>query len=316
MPELNIDTFIHDFVGAGAELIPIKANGRRTVAVYRQISNEGCDRIIKISRFDKSIYSVNKYFADHPNMCDSLFYCQPEILLLCRYCDLLIVVYPFTEYCPISWSDLRSQTTTRDLVRAIADFNSTVSSSSADLSHLSGVRLKEYRLSLTLDKLSAVFSSWSRDKCEHYFELAQTSYHSLLEYTCTIGGVSNCESVLSHNDLVPKNILKPIANQSKYTFIDFDDACIAPVGTDLRFIIAANYLQADLLDRIYRISSVYTDYYHSYLSSKHITASRVYFNAFMGYVDAWLNIHLRARTRFDERRFLGCLTVCERLKNL
>lgn len=315
MPDLSIEALVRGFVDVGSELIPISANGRRTVAVYRQVSHDGCDKIIKVSRFDASIFSVNKFFADHPDFCDSLFYSQPRILSLFRYQDLLVVVYSLVEYCPISWSDLRSCSTIPDLVRSIADLNCIASSSSAHLSHLSGIRLKKFHLTLTLDKLSSVFPSWSASKCQRYFNLARDSYYALLGFASSLDGVSDCESVFSHNDLVPKNILTMNSNQSKYTFIDFDDACIAPVGTDLRFIVAANYLQPDLLDRIHHVSSVYADCYLSSLSSRHITASVVSFNAFIGYMDAWLNIHLRTRSRFDERRFIGCLSVCQRLRH-
>jgi hypothetical protein len=315
MPDLDIDAFVRGFVGVGSEIIPIPANGRRTVAVYRQVSEDACDKIIKVSRFDQSIFSVNKFFADHPDLCDSLFYSQPRILSLHRQQDLLVVVYSSVEYRPISWSDLRSYSTVFDLVRAIADLNSTASSSFANLSFVSGIRPKEFRLSLTLDKLSSIFPSWSASKCEHYFDLAWNSYHDLLGFASSLGAISDCSSVLSHNDLVPKNILAMSACQSKYTFIDFDDACIAPVGIDLRFIVAANYLQPDLLDRMYRISSFYADCCLTFWGSRHVSASLVSRNAFIGYIDAWLNIHLRARTRFDERRFIGCLSVCQRLRS-
>ena len=316
MSEVELDALLRRFLEEGSELIPIEANGRRTLAVYRQLSTDTCDRIIKVSRFDQSIYSVNKYFADHPNICDSSLYSLPKVLSVYRCQDLLVVVYSLVEYAPISWSDLRSASAVFGLARAIADFNSTVSLPVNHSSSLSGIRIKKYRLSLSLDALSSVFPSWSRPDVARYLDLAHTSYRSLLKRVRSLDGICACENILSHNDFVPKNILKPVPAQARYIFIDLDDACMAPVGADLRFVVAANYLQSDLLDRIYRISTVYADHYLSLSSSRYVSSSAVFLNAMFGYVDAWLNIHLRARSRFDKRRFMGCLSVCEQLCRL
>jgi len=309
----------------------LSSGGRRSLGCWEVQDLEGKKRIIKISRLDQDVLAINQRLISRTIVHSSRYYSIPAIEQIRIDASTILASYEYVPHQSFKWEDLRSLSQGKKLALAVADFNTRNNGEEA----LAYLPQKRFRFALTQSRLQQIFPHESKDFCQRTTDKARQLYATLLakvsEYNCfeNMG--------LAHNDLAPLNIgtTHHLMNgseqlgikrredgaargeesetqgisENKLLLLDLDNAVVAPLGTDLRFILFAVSRRTNRLEHLNRIAKSY----HSLVTRRNLDTSLLAIKAcaILGYADAWLNLHRRARSVYDRARLDRCLELCQ-----
>lgn len=307
------------------------SRGRRSQGCWEIEKIDGTKRIIKVSRLDKDVLAINQQQMVGNIIRSSSHYTLPEVQEIRINSKFMLTSYEYIQHQNFKWSDFRQYSQGRRLALAAADFNTRNSA----VENIAWLPKKEFKLGLNAKKLQMILPQQSEEYCLEKTNLAKSIYGALLEKASE----NNCfKSIgLAHNDLTPLNIgtTTNAVNEKKHSrssiitrnlereerdkqekqesrkllFLDLDNAVISPLGTDLRFFVFAVAAQDNRIKYTKQMAEIYHTlavHRHSELSLGAVTSS-----AFLGYANAWLNLHRRTRSKHDQIRFENCLEFCQ-----
>lgn len=309
----------------------LSSGGRRSLGCWEVEGPDAKKRIIKISRLDQDVLAINQQLISRKIARSSKYYIIPAIEQIRIDENTILASYEYVPHQSFKWEDLRSLDQGRILALAAADFNTRNNSKEV----LACLPQKKFRLALTESRLLQIFPYESEDFRQRTMDKARRLYAKLLEKASNYNCFENLG--LAHNDLAPLNIgtINHLLNrceqlrmgareedsnrdedsetqqlsENKLLLLDLDNAVIAPLGTDLRFILFAVSRRAKRLEHLSKIAKSY----HALVTRRNIDTSllAVKASAILGYADAWLNLHRRARTIYDRARLDRCLELCQ-----
>ncbi|MCT0224890.1 hypothetical protein [Synechococcus sp. CS-1328] len=271
--------------------------------------------------------AINQLLVSHQLVSSSQHFVLPRVEQIRTDGHSILVSYSYVHHHGLRWKNLCSDSRASMLALAAADFNTL----NSNPQRLSAVSEKEFSFTLTPQKLQRIFPEESESFHRATVDEARHLYQALLERARRHRAFSFLG--LAHNDLVPSNIGIPVAiadeNQTsemsshreapcreesrRMLFLDVDNATIAPLGSDLRFVLLAMSAHQDSIMNLRRIAKVYHS--QACLASPGLGLQAVVDSAILGYADAWLNIHRRARSHLDRVRLERCLRVCRAALN-
>lgn len=289
------------------EIVELKSNGRISIGCYLIKSKKGeTDKILKVSHFDESLLELSKDLNNNNIVQEGSYFLLPSLLNINNENHKIFSIYKYQAYENVIWANLRNNKRMASITSAIAEMNGL----NCQYTKTTKIREKLFTCTLTKQKLSEIFD-WSNARCDEIANNAQALYSKILL-------VANQEYIegltcLCHNDLVPSNIgrIRNFDDQGneKYFFLDLDNACKGRIGMDLRFLILANYRNKNILKIVKKISSIYSKQFYK-SSDILVNPTIISLNMILGYADAWINIHRRARSNYDKDRLIGCIKVC------
>jgi hypothetical protein len=266
--------------------------------------------ILKSSTYDIRVESiVNSYFFKSRISLQGSSFSVANPLLSLSFAGRHYMLYSFYDHLNLGSIKYKHLFEYSCVPRAIGEFNSANSDHQLFLS----LPRKVYQLFINAKRLQRRFPDQDPPALASLLGRAEAVYDSLLKAHRQIP-LSHYS--FSHNDLHRKNIGLLYTStgriSNKVVLMDFSRACWAPLGNDLFFYIFYLIMaraSADSWKTIvdeYCVGLRYTD------SAPSIEHDAIIAAAFIGYAQAWLNIHMRPASSFDWFLFNFCVQFCER----